>query len=434
MAGSSVTRTSSEGSGRRRGAAPAAALAALLLLLLAAAPAQASIGGRIGGILSAWGFSGSGTGVRVVDMDTGRTLFNRNTTTRLAPASNMKLVTASTALAKLGAEYRFRTELYVPPDPPDTGGVLRGSVYLKGYGDPTLCTASYASSTLHRPSSRLDDFVTMLVSMGVTRITGHVVGDESLFDGRRTVSTWAPGEWQDCGPLSALSLNEGVVDGVRVSDPGLGAARRLTEMLESHGIDVAGAPRTGTVPSTYLLRYTEYSPPLYVVLAGMDKPSDNFYAEEITKALGALFRGTGSTVAGDAVKASFLEDSGIPSSQFVLADGSGLSHQDRLTAWSIVKLLRVMAARPDYPLFWASLSIAGHDGTLYDRMRGTPAQNNLHGKTGTISIASCLSGYETTANGHHVVFSMLMNRSWIDVSAAHKAQDAIAVALARSRP
>ena len=94
-----------------------------------------------------------------------------------------------------------------------------------------------------------------------------------------------------------------------------------------------------------------------------------------------------------------------------------------------------MSKRADWTTYWASLSVAGVDGTLYDRMRGTAAQKNLHGKTGTLSVASNLSGYVRSENGEWLAFSMLMNRAnWIDVGAAHAAQDAIGVALAHSRP
>ena len=129
--------------------------------------------------------------MRVVEADSGRLLYAHDQTRLLTPASNTKIVTSATALARWGADYRFRTELYVPPDPPDTGGVLRGNVYIKGYGDPTFSTRAYARNVLRRPAASIDDFVPALQAMGVTRIVGHVVGDESYFDSRRTVSSWS---------------------------------------------------------------------------------------------------------------------------------------------------------------------------------------------------------------------------------------------------
>ena len=94
---------------------------------------------------------------------------------------------------------------------------------------------------------------------------------------------------------------------------------------------------------------------------------------------------------------------------FRIRDGSGLSYQDKLTAHAVLKILGAMARRPDFPVFRRSLAIAGVDGTLKDRMRGTAAAGNVRAKTGTLNAASSLSGYVTTANGHTLSFSMLMN-------------------------
>ena len=410
------------------------ALTILVLASLAApATATASLSGRLVTILSSHGLAGSGTGLKVIDLDSGATLYSRNATRLLTPASNMKLVTSATALGRFGEEYRFRTEVYLPPESIDTGGVVRGDVYIKGYGDPTLSTASYRANVMHRAGTDIGQVVTVLQSLGVTRVVGHIVGDETYFDARRTVASWGAGDTAYCGPLSALCLNQGNVDGRRAADPALATAKKVTELVEGAGIEITGGARVGAVPGGWLLRGTLWSPPLPVVLRGMNKPSDNFYAEEITKALGAAFRGAGTTTAGARVEAAFLVGSGVATSQFKIYDGSGLSHSDRLTAGGVARLLRVMSARDDYPSYWASLSIAGRDGTLRDRMRGTAAQGNLHGKTGTLSGASCLSGYVVTANGHHVLFSILMNGSGLSVSTAHTAQDQIAVTLANAR-
>jgi D-alanyl-D-alanine carboxypeptidase/D-alanyl-D-alanine-endopeptidase (penicillin-binding protein 4) len=93
-----------------------------------------------------------------------------------------------------------------------------------------------------------------------------------------------------------------------------------------------------------------------------------------------------------------------------------------------------MARRPDFAVFRRSLAIAGVDGTLKDRMRGTAAAGNVRAKTGTLNAASSLSGYVTTASGHTLSFSMLMNGDPVPIDRAHAAQDAVAVLLARSTP
>ena len=114
----------------------------------------------------------------------------------------------------------------------------------------------------------------------------------------------------------------------------------------------------------------------------------------------------------------------MPAAGYRLADGSGLSYANRLSAGAIAKLLRVMAAPDVFGVYCARALDRRRDGTLPHRMRGTPAQDNLHGKTGTLNIASCLSGYVTTSAGHGVVFAMLTNGAPVNVWSAQRAQDA----------
>ena len=411
------------------------AVVAATALAVPAGATATTLQTRITKILSTNGFGGSATGVRVYDLSTATTLYERHGTTMLRPASNEKLVTSATALARWGAAFRFRTELFTTGTL-DGAGVYRGRLYLKGFGDPSLSTSSYQSRVLHLKTSRLGDIVAALKNAGVKRVIGRVVGDDSYFDHARAVSSWKPGATSDCGPLSALSLNEGTrADGHRSTDPPLMVAAQLTALLRKSGIPVSRTPIVGVTPATAQLAYTERSAPLWQILAAMNKPSDNFFAETLTKGLGASFGGGGTTARGNRVESKFLVSLGIGAGSFALTDGSGLSYADRLAPLDITTLLQAMSKRADWPRYWASLSVAGIDGTLSKRMRGTAAQKNLHGKSGTLNVASNLSGYVRSANGEWLAFSILMNRSsWIDVTAAHAAQDAIGVALARSRP
>jgi D-alanyl-D-alanine carboxypeptidase/D-alanyl-D-alanine-endopeptidase (penicillin-binding protein 4) len=269
----------------------------------------------------------------------------------------------------------------------------------------------------------------------VKKIEGCIVGDASYFDAAPTVRVWKPGMSVNCGPLSALSLNEGVEpNGRRAADPALYVATSLTALLRHGGIPVSGRPRVGTTPSIARLAHIERSAPLGAIVAVMNKSSDNFFAEMLTKGLGASFGGAGSTSAGVGVERAFLVSRGISPQSFALTDGSGLSYADRQTALDITDLLVAMAHSSEWPMFWRSLSVAGVDGTLAQRMRGSAAKGNLHAKTGTLTVASSLSGYVKSADGAWLAFSILMNKSPINVTAAHAAQDAIGVALARSRP
>ena len=405
--------------------------------MAAALPAQAaaaSLQSRLTSALAAHGFAGAATGVRVYDLSAGRLLYSRHAATRLVPASNEKLATTSTALGRWGAAFRFKTELYATGTL-DTKGVYHGRLYLKGYGDPTLSTTWWQRHRLHLTTSNLHHFVTALKNAGVKKIVGRLVGDESYFDRVRAVACWKPGMSDYCGPLSALSLDQGIgAKGQRVSNPAMWAVSELTAMLKDAGVPVSRTPVLGTTPSSATLSYTEYSATLGRILARMDKPSDNFIAEMLAKGLGARFGTGGTTAAGVKVERAWLVKQGLGGRRLQLTDGSGLSYYDRLTPGGITKLLQRLAVRKDWKTSFGALSVAGRDGTLMDRMKHTAAAGNLHGKTGTLNVASCLSGYVISANGHRLAFSMMMNGNWVDVGAAHAAQDRIGVLLARARP
>jgi D-alanyl-D-alanine carboxypeptidase/D-alanyl-D-alanine-endopeptidase (penicillin-binding protein 4) len=407
---------------------------ALVLLLLAPGVAAAGLKDRIAATLARHGMGGSGTSVAVFDLTAKRSLFQLRQDVLRLPASNEKLVTSSAALASWTATFRFSTQLFVDAPGPDDGGVVHGDVYLRGLGDPTLSTASFQARHYGMETGDIHDFVRRLKTLGVTRITGRVVADEGYFDAERSVDNWRPSMTAYCGPLSALTLNESSAsDGGYVAEPSLAAAAALTRQLRTAGVRVAHAPASGIAPITATLLYTERSARLSRVIAAMNKPSDNFLAEELLKGLGAGFGEGGSTVAGAEVAERFLQSAGIKDG-FRIRDGSGLSYQDKLTARVVLKILGAMSKRADFPLFRNSLPVAGVDGTLRYRMRGTPAAGNVRAKTGTLNAASSLSGYVTTANGHTLSFAMLMNGSPVPLARAHAAQDAVAVLLARSRP
>jgi D-alanyl-D-alanine carboxypeptidase/D-alanyl-D-alanine-endopeptidase (penicillin-binding protein 4) len=407
---------------------------ALLVLLLAPGVAAAGLKDKITAALVHYGMGGSGTSVAVYDLTAKRSLYQLRQDALRLPASNEKLVTSATALARWTAAFRFTTQLFIDAPGPDAAGVVAGDVYLRGLGDPTLSTASFQASHYRMETGDIHDFVTGLHDLGVTRITGRVVADDGYFDAARSVATWRPSMTAYCGPLSALTLNESFASGGGyAADPALAAAGALTKRLRAAGIRVAHASIRGVAPITATLAYTERSAQLSRVLAAMNKPSDNFLAEELLKGLGAGLGAGGTTAAGADVAEQFLRDIGV-SDGFRLRDGSGLSYQDKLTAHTVLKILGAMARRPDFAVFRRSLAIAGVDGTLKDRMRGTAAAGNVRAKTGTLNAASSLSGYVTTASGHTLSFSMLMNGDPVPPAQAHAAQDAVAVLLARATP
>jgi D-alanyl-D-alanine carboxypeptidase/D-alanyl-D-alanine-endopeptidase (penicillin-binding protein 4) len=114
----------------------------------------------------------------------------------------------------------------------------------------------------------------------------------------------------------------------------------------------------------------------------------------------------------------------------VIRDGSGLSRYDYLAPEALVHVLDAMRHSPNFPLFYDALPIAGVDGTIRTRMRGTPAENNVHAKTGSVANARSLSGYVRTASGRTLIFSFLANNWTVPANDVTHVQDVIAARLA----
>jgi D-alanyl-D-alanine carboxypeptidase/D-alanyl-D-alanine-endopeptidase (penicillin-binding protein 4) len=421
---------------RRRGH-PALLLFGVCLLIAAGVllrppPAAAGIRDSITAALRSHRVAGPATGVYVWDLDTARLVYARNSSTRLAPASNLKLVTSAAALMSWGTAHRFSTELYVPDSAVSPKGTVAGNVYLRGLGDPSLSTRSYQRGVFHLTTASFEAFARSVRREGIRKIRGRVLGDASWFDKLRTAPYWKAGLQLECGPLSALSGNEGLDDGNRVGAPATWAAKLMTRALRGAGVKVKGRPGSGRVPGTAILLKRQYSAALRGLMRHMNKESDNFFAETLLKGLGKDFHGDGSTAAGTRASNAALLACGVKPSTYAIRDGSGLSYADRLTPKAIVTLLGAMRQRSDFAAYYDSLAVAGEDGTLEDRMRGTAAAGNAHAKTGSLNVAVCLSGYVESANGHEVAFSILVNGSSVDWRRATKAQDAIVVALAKA--
>jgi PBP4 family serine-type D-alanyl-D-alanine carboxypeptidase len=197
-------------------------------------------------------------------------------------------------------------------------------------------------------------------------------------------------------------------------------------LLRKHGV-ASRAAGLGRAPDDALALAQVESEPLPTVLAGMDRESDNFAAEMILKTLGAEVGTGGTTGAGAAIVIRDLTAADVPLAGVRIVDGSGLSLSDRLTARALTALL--VSVWNDVDLrqpFWASLPIAGINGTLEKRLRKPPARGAVRAKTGTTSGASALSGYVAD----RYVFAVLQNGSPVSAWSARKAQDRFATALA----
>lgn len=347
------------------------------------------------------------------------------------PASTMKIITAAAALLTLSPDFRFETRLYAGVDARQTGAVLSGAVYLKGYGDPTLATPQYARRYLHGYGGNLGKLGTPLRAAGVRTITGPLVVDETIFDSIRRGPTWPARYATECQPLSGLAVNQSFLGDQRgryVKNPARAAGNRLRLAWKSLGITHKGAVRTGTTPAQGRLLATATSPPLRVITALMLPDSDNYLAEMLVKNVGAYTRGTGSTAAGTATAGSVLSGKGLLRPGDRLVDGSGLALENRLSAASLAGILAAADSEPS----WGSTLIAslarGGEGTLKRRFLAPALRRRVHAKTGYISGTSTLAGIVESRSGSRYAFAIMMNQG--SITDAKATQDRIVTLLA----
>jgi serine-type D-Ala-D-Ala carboxypeptidase/endopeptidase (penicillin-binding protein 4) len=223
-----------------------------------------------------------------------------------------------------------------------------------------------------------------------------------------------------------------------VPNPTLYFATRLREVLIGHGIAITGPAMDiddliDPPDATYGTPIAAHqSPPLSQLAATMMKLSQNLFAETLLKTLGGSVRDT--TEAGRAAVRDVLAGWGISAGSMLIADGSGLSRYNLIAPDSLVRVLaRVYADERLRAPFVATLPVAGVDGTLSARMRGTPAEGRVHAKTGTFSNARALAGYVDTADGEPLAFAIVANNFGIPADAVDRTTDGIVVALATLR-
>jgi len=389
-------------------------LAAAFLALPAAAAGQTPLSRQLSRALAVPHVAKSRSAAFAVDLATGKAVYARNLSLPLIPASNEKLAVTYACLLALGPSYRFGTDVLGEGEL--IGSVWRGDVVLKGYGDPTLSTLD------------LLNLASQLYAQGIRRIGGRVVGDESYFDAKRMGPGWKPYFFiNESPPLSALTVDRAQYQGHVTRDPALGAALAFRAALLRTGISVAGRALTGVADDEAEPLATIESVPLQQILRFMDHESDNFTAELLLKQLGASLSYQGTTATGAAVVRQLLAEQQIPLAGVRIADGSGLSRLDRLTANAVVTMLRASWLDDDLrEILLSSLPLAGRSGTLGTRMRGTAAAGRVRAKTGTLNEASALSGYAR----RRYAFSVIQNGSPVSTFWARKAQDRFAAVLA----
>ena len=296
------------------------------------------------------------------------------------------------------------------------GDTWSGNLWLVGYGDPTLTRAD------------LDRLARKFAATGIRRVAGRVLGDDTHFDSRRDAQGWkAHYVGVESRPLSALS-----VAGVRltgVNGSAIAAARAYADALERRGIAVTGRAGARRAPDDALPITFDLSERLANLLKLVNGESDNFAAELLLKELGATVAPRGSSAAGARVVRAELAAAGVPLAGVRIADGSGLSRFDRLTAGALAAILRVGATDPKIrDAFVTSLAVAGISGTLERRLDLRATRGRVIAKTGTTLRASALAGFVR----RRYVFAILQNGRPVPYWTARAAQDRFVIALARS--
>jgi D-alanyl-D-alanine carboxypeptidase/D-alanyl-D-alanine-endopeptidase (penicillin-binding protein 4) len=406
---------------------------------------------------AAFGASALATsGIAVVDGN-GRPLFVRRERTAMTPASTFKVLVGAAALRTLGPNYRFSTTLESAEDP--AGGEVHGDVYLVGTGDPLLTRDDLRGG------------IAALARSGVREITGDVVADASVFSGAEQNRAWEPDDLQYgyAAGTSALSLDQGTVEfHLLPSSPGLPARIRALPpssavrvhggvmtsyatlltiqrdalrndftfsghvaagaeqsfwrpvidlplyaadvartMLREHGMRVGGGIRTGVAPVAPSVLWRHRSPKLRDLVHEMMLESNNHFAEQLLRAIGAT-RGLGTEANGALVERALLVRDGVPQDGLRIVDGSGLAPSDRVAPLTLAMLLARAAVEPDGALFVGSLARVGIEGTVRWR-HVTDARGRARAKSGHIANVNALTGYVQTRRHGRVAFAIVVN-------------------------
>ena len=343
-------------------------------------------------------------GLTVYDLSADSILYNYGGRQTLRPASTMKLLTSVTALDVLGSSYDYRTYLYYKGTIAD--GVLTGDVWLVGGMDPLFDDTDMRimAETLHR--------------VGIDSISGRIVRDVSFKEEALLGEGWC---WDDDNPqLSPLLVSR--------KDE---FADRFKEELQKCGIAVNAPITTDRLPKDVLLICSR-SHRLSEVLEPMMKESDNLYAESMFFQLAATVGKRPATAAhARQVIKNTVTKAGVTGIPYRIADGSGLSLYNYVTPELMVRLLRYAYLKRDImAALYPALPVAGVDGTLKKRMKGGPAQGNVHAKTGTLSGVSSLAGYCRAANQHLLAFCII-NQGIMKNAEGRDFQDKVCEALCR---
>lgn len=413
--------------------------------------------------------------ILVKNLTTGEVVDSYRPLSIVPPASVMKVLTTTTALEILGADYRYPT--VIETNGSLSGQTLSGNLYIHGYADPSLCSKKIPQRGF------VQEVVDALKQQGITRITGGVIADMTYLDGDATNPQWI---WEDIGNYYGMGVfginyldNEMVIslrssavgsvaevittnprvpglqfenhirctprtnDGAYVHgaaysssrylcgavpanlgsfsikgdlpNPGLLLAQHLDAALENAGIKVEKEPSyiTECLPTTRTALYTHYSEPLSEIVKETNIHSNNLYAEAIFRSLGAQMSVPGTVAHSSQIEYNAWRQRGVDIASSKIMDGCGLAPQDAVSAQTMVNLLQYMQGSQAWDAFYASLPVSGQSGTLRSFGAGTPLEGRVHAKSGTTSQIKAYAGYLEMPNGDRLAFAVIVNNAAI---------------------
>lgn len=380
----------------------------------------------VAGMLRRMGLNEAGMSTYVRNVRGGPALIAANSEVASSPASTMKLVTSYVALGSLGPTYRWPTELYVTGNV--AGGVLRGDVIIKGYGDPDF---------------RESDLVIMLQNLrarGVQHIAGNVYVDRSYFqlpyeppgafDGQANAAYNAQPDallYNERGSCYEFRNLKGQIQRICPLPRNAKAVADLNTNLFGGfwkvwvGMlrgNLQGSFHEGRVPPQAQLVYRHYSQPLSEILKTVNKDSNNVMARQIMLSVGAqMFGAPGTPRKGAEATGRWLESRGLYFPELRIENGAGLSRIERISARNLGEMLVDAFNSPFRDALMESLPALGMEGTVRNRLKRSAARGSGRFKTGTLRNVRALAGYLQSVDGQIYAISILHNAPSIGAGA-----------------
>ncbi len=444
-----------------------------ILVFCFTTPAQSQLAGRISTLQKAPALQHASISICIADARTGEKLACTATQLSLVPASTLKLVTTATALELFGPEHRFETQLHMQGRLDEQTGTFYGNIIIKGGGDPALGSSYFEAhygnfiadwinalkeqgietieGAVLYDASMFDD--ELVPSTWIWEDLGNYYGAGasglSVFDNMYKIHFSTPSQANEPASITqvepeipGLKVKNLVVSSDSSSDqayifgspysnnrtvrgtlpknrkdyvvkgstpnPPLFLANYFTQQLRENGIETENTPAMQTTEKQIFI-YKTTSPPLIEIITQLNFESINMYAEHLVKHIGHKVYGNGSTKAGTKAMVKFWQGKGIDTSGMFIADGSGLSRFNAITAEQLTGILLYMKNQSPYSRqFFETLPLAGREGTLKYYFNKNHYNGTIRAKSGSMTRVRCMTGSYKKGDREYL-FSILIN-------------------------